>query len=86
MGTLFERFAKMAKEKFGLTVVKSESQTPLTFESLFGISMKNIASYEVPYDISNELLGYDSEFMQSGLSIKESQTCFDSTDTAFLAA
>ena len=58
MSTRFERFAKMAKEQFGLTVVKATSGDQSTFESLFGVSSEDIAQYELPYNISAEHFGY----------------------------
>lgn len=50
MDTSFEEFAKMAKEEFGLTVVKSANNSA-TFESIFGDSLVCMDQYEL-------LLGY----------------------------
>ena len=61
MSTRFEKFAKMAKKEFGLTVIKKESQEQSTFESLFGVSSESIAQYELPYNISAEQFGYYDE-------------------------
>lgn len=61
MSTRFERFARMAKEEFGLTVSKTTSHEHSTFESLFGVSPKSIAQYELPYSISAEQFGYYGE-------------------------
>ena len=61
MSTMFERFAKMAKEEFGYTVVKSTEPNPTTFESLFGVSAEAIAQYELPYNVSLEQFGYYDE-------------------------
>ena len=58
MSSRFERFAKMAKEEFGLTVAKTESRETSTFESLFGVSIKTLAQYELPYSISTYDFGY----------------------------
>ena len=52
MSTLFERFAKMAKEEFNCTIVKTPHHSNTTFESLFGTSVDNIALYKLPYIVS----------------------------------
>ena len=65
MSSRFERFAKMAEEEFGLTVVKTESREISTFESLFGVSIETLAQYELPYAISTYDLGYYSDMKMS---------------------
>lgn len=50
MSTRFERFAQMAKEEFGLTVFQTNSDERATFESLFGVSIEEIAQYELPHN------------------------------------
>lgn len=65
MSSRFERFAKMAEEEFGLTIVKTESQETSTFESLFGVSIETLAQYELPYSISTYDLGYYDDFKMS---------------------
>ena len=59
MSTRFERFAQMAKEEFGLTVFRTSSSERVTFESLFGVSVEDIAQYELPHNhIPVEQFGY----------------------------
>ncbi len=48
MSTRFERFAKMAKEEFGLTVSRTSEKA--TFKSLFGVSVEEIDQYELPHN------------------------------------
>lgn len=87
MSTQFERFAKMAKEEFGLTVVKTTSQEQSTFESLFGVSSESIAQYELPYNISAEQFGYYDEMMPiNGLENSLPTINFIADDNMALAA
>ena len=65
MSSRFERFAKMAEEEFGLTIVKTESRETSTFESLFGVSIETLAQYELPYSISIYDLGYYDDLKMS---------------------
>ena len=58
MSTLFERFAKMAEEEFGYTVVKINEKD--TFEALYGVDVQNDAQYELPYEVSFSQVGYYS--------------------------
>lgn len=66
MSTRFERFSKMAKDEFGLNVVKKENVGMDTFESLFGISIDSISQYKVPYNIQVNQFGY---YDDSGLKV-----------------
>lgn len=43
---LFEKFAKMAKEQFGCTVVQEEP-TGETFETLYGINLSEQVEFEL---------------------------------------
>lgn len=54
MSERFERFAKMAQEEFGLTVVESTNHENSTFEDLFGVSIESLTQYELPYNISED--------------------------------
>ena len=58
MSVKFERFAKMVKEEFGLTIVKTTNRESSTFESLFGVSSEDIAQYELPYNTPVENMSY----------------------------
>ena len=87
MSTRFERFAKMAKEEFGLTIVKTTSQEQATFESLFGVSSESIAQYELPYNISAELFGYYNESISVNVFEQNLSTNkFDANEYLYLAA
>lgn len=44
MSTQFERFAKMAKEKFGIVVESHPERQRFSFESLFGVSLQDLQS------------------------------------------
>ena len=57
----FEDFAKMAKEEFGLTVVKAPECKQSSFESLFGVATKCIERYELPFSVSVEQLAETRE-------------------------
>ena len=48
----------MAKKEFGLSVSRVSEGEKATFESLFGISAKEIDQYELPYNIVTEQVGY----------------------------
>lgn len=50
MSTMFERFAKMAKEEFRLTVVETENRTT-TFESLFEVQQEKLLQSDSTYCI-----------------------------------
>ncbi|MBE6638898.1 MAG: hypothetical protein E7616_05525 [Ruminococcaceae bacterium] len=58
MSTMFERFAKMAREEFGVSVVRTTNTETSTFESLFGLSVENVAQYELPYSIPSDQCRY----------------------------
>lgn len=58
MSTMFERFAKMAREQFGCTIVKT-TEPASSFKSLFGIDVSSLAQYKLPYDSPSELCEYD---------------------------
>lgn len=51
---LFEKFAKMAKEQFGCTVIQAEP-TGETFETLFGIDLSGSFEFDLPYNYSFEI-------------------------------
>lgn len=59
--TLFEKFAKMAKEQFGCTVVQAEPAGE-TFETLFGIDLSNSFEFDLPYNYSFEIFGETHAF------------------------
>ena len=85
MDSRFERLVRMAKEEFGVTIVKSAKQEKPNFESLFGISSETIDQLEVPYDNSREptVLYYE------GPSIADTEPFYEwivSNKLIFLAA
>ena len=88
MSARFERFAQMARDEFGLTVVKAKSAQNSTFESLFGVSAKSIAQYELPYNISAEQFGYydDGAVVSNALEFDLPVEKFDASDYLYLAA
>lgn len=87
MSTKFERFAKMVKEEFGLTVVKTESREMSTFESLFGVSVENITQYELPYNISTDNFGYyDDSSLTKVFNYSLPTKIFDANEFSNLAA
>jgi hypothetical protein len=87
MSKRFERFAKMAKEEFGLTVVKSTSREGSSFESLFGVSTESIAQYELPYNISADQFGYyDEKVVMEMPEIDLPVMKYDTNNNIFLAA
>ena len=86
MSTRFERFARMAKEEFGLTVSKTTSHEQSTFESLFGVSPESIAQYELPYNISVEQFGYYGESVPVDALDILPQTNFNANVIVALAA
>lgn len=61
MSTIFDRFAKLVKEEFGLDVIKTTSHQTSTFESLFGVSVESMTQYELPYSIDVECFEYNSD-------------------------
>ena len=65
MSERFERFAKMAQEEFGLTVVKSASHENYTFEDLFGVSIESLTQYELPKTSKGENSMTNREWMES---------------------
>lgn len=87
MSKRFERFAKIAKEEFGLTVVKSINCKGSSFESLFGVSAESIAQYELPYNISADQFGYYDEGIVTEMpEIDFPVMKYDTNDNIFLAA
>lgn len=87
MSKRFERFAKMAKEEFGLTVVKTTKREGSSFESLFGVSAESIAQYELPYNISADQFGYyDEKVVTEMPAVDLPETKYDTNDNIFLAA
>ena len=87
MSKRFERFAKMAKEEFGLTVVKSTSREGSSFKSLFGVSAESIAQYELPYNISADQFGYyDEKVVMEMPEIDLPVMKYDTNNNIFLAA
>lgn len=58
---LFERFAQMAREQFGCTVVQVES-TGETFETLYGIDLSDAFEFDVPYYYSEKILDETGAF------------------------
>lgn len=88
MSTRFERFAEMAKEEFGLIVSQSHDGERSTFESLFGISAKAIAEYQLPYNIVTEHISYyDVEPILNSLLVMGTKiNRFENNNTIALAA
>lgn len=87
MSKRFERFAKMAKDEFGLTVVKSANRESSTFESLFGVSADSIAQYELPYNISADQFGYYAETIVTEMpEINLPLKNYETNDSIYLAA
>lgn len=85
MSARFERFSKMVKEEFGLTVTQSHTGEKSTFESLFGVSAECIAQYELPYNLTPEQIGYYS--IEAIISNQfETSNEFTSNDIIVLAA
>lgn len=87
MSTMFERFAKMAREEFGLTVVETANRTT-TFESLFGFSPEKLFQSDLPYCIPSVQAGYyNKEAAETeGLKANWFETEFDTNDNLYLAA
>jgi len=83
----FEEFVRMAKEEFGLTVVKAPDRTA-TFESLFGVSADHIAQYELPYHISTEQFGYYHDESKENTGFEEALRTlhFDASEYLIFAA
>lgn len=46
MSEQFERFAKMAKEKYGIVVESHPGQQRYSFQSLYGVSLEDLVAYE----------------------------------------
>ncbi len=77
MSTLFDRFAKMAKEEFGCTVKRIENENE-TFESLFGISKEALSEYELPYEVPTMQSIYSDKPVSIGLQEMASLgNCFE---------
>lgn len=51
METIFERLAKIAKERYGVNITRKEPGADSTFEAVFGISVDDIPEPELPYEI-----------------------------------
>lgn len=88
MSAKFERFVKMAKEEFGLTIIKTTSRENSTFESLFGVSSEDIAQYELPYNTPVENTSYySSEFLATDVyKLNLPTQKFDANEHVHLAA
>lgn len=57
---MFDRFAKMAIEEFGLTVVETANRTT-TFESLFWVSSEQLFQGDLPYCIPSVQADYHNK-------------------------
>ena len=85
MDERFERLVKMAREEFGVTIVKATKQGKTTFESLFGISSETIDQFEIPYNNSTDpfVFYYEEPPVIETESFEE---CLVTVELNFLAA